>query len=693
LVATKQAAAVSIGIDPTNPKMQLARLDLGIEFTSDYTWFVAWAGFDAGSAILALGVSPASPYETAVTSYSPGWWGSNGFDGSYHQFTTGVPLSFILIEACYERYAEVSGPTGNAVRTALSFSPYGNPSSEYPLQILSTSTPLPLQIRADHAVMIPDTEIARSSGTLLIPAQTVTLTDIGLTTVAGEAKTLSFTATTFLNMRYASSIVVTRVSDGAILVRGTDYYVAPDAGTIKGLANTADFAVTVSYVGSQARYDLIYVDEITGVVGVANGTLRSIDPEEYRPTSPSGTIPLYATYFYRVPGFDVIELIPVHRWRKYVEIGREAPHLEWLDYSRKCLPKTFSLLKQGAPVRVAGFGDSNMYMGGSGAALGRRTDGDAPTFFSSQRIPADTVAALPTFTQDANTKTPINWPYFVKAAMERPWGSKVTYDNYGISGSGTGSTTFGGSNSARMADLTAGKYDLVIICLGTNTYVASELQATITNFLAAGCELILLGPPPLNLYAGTEIANQKNTKDWLANNASIRNLALKNNCAYVYTPALFAPGNEGATGLSQRSLAAADTAVHSGIAERRITGEYMALIFDGQIGAVPTGLVIPAAARVVPTTGFSITIAGTTKTQILDPAGTLATGTITMPAAPRDEQIVRVASSQTITALTVSPNAGQSIKNAPTTLAAGGVFAYSYDLATATCSRCSEVSV
>lgn len=77
-----------------------------------------------------------------------------------------------------------------------------------------------------------------------------------------------------------------------------------------------------------------------------------------------------------------------------------------------------------------------------------------------------------------------------------------------------------------------------------------------------------------------------------------------------------------------------------------------------------------------PTTGFTYTVPDGTGKVILDPAGTLATGTITMPAKPNNGQIVRVSTSQTITGLTVSANSGQSIKNAPTTLAAGGNFRY-----------------
>lgn len=69
----------------------------------------------------------------------------------------------------------------------------------------------------------------------------------------------------------------------------------------------------------------------------------------------------------------------------------------------------------------------------------------------------------------------------------------------------------------------------------------------------------------------------------------------------------------------------------------------------------------PPYSRQVPLTGFTITIGNAVNVLILDPAGTLAAGTVTMPAAPTDAQEVTVASSQIITALTVQANAGQTI--------------------------------
>lgn len=76
----------------------------------------------------------------------------------------------------------------------------------------------------------------------------------------------------------------------------------------------------------------------------------------------------------------------------------------------------------------------------------------------------------------------------------------------------------------------------------------------------------------------------------------------------------------------------------------------------------------------VPTTGFTITMANGNYHLILDPAGTLASGTITMCAAPVDGQCVDIKISQIITALTVAGNSGQSVKGNPTSAAVGSSF-------------------
>jgi hypothetical protein len=85
-----------------------------------------------------------------------------------------------------------------------------------------------------------------------------------------------------------------------------------------------------------------------------------------------------------------------------------------------------------------------------------------------------------------------------------------------------------------------------------------------------------------------------------------------------------------------------------------------------------------------PTTGFSYTFASGTNVLVMNPAGTLATGTITMPAAPADGMTITFSSTQTITALTVNANTGQSIVSAATVLPARQAGGYIYRLSNTT---------
>jgi hypothetical protein len=86
----------------------------------------------------------------------------------------------------------------------------------------------------------------------------------------------------------------------------------------------------------------------------------------------------------------------------------------------------------------------------------------------------------------------------------------------------------------------------------------------------------------------------------------------------------------------------------------------------------------------VSTTGFSYTFAAGTTVLVMNPAGTLATGTITMPAAPVDGMTISFSSTQIITALTVNGNTGQSIVGAPTSLTAGSAATFVYRLSNTT---------
>lgn len=85
-----------------------------------------------------------------------------------------------------------------------------------------------------------------------------------------------------------------------------------------------------------------------------------------------------------------------------------------------------------------------------------------------------------------------------------------------------------------------------------------------------------------------------------------------------------------------------------------------------------------SASYVTPTTGFSQAWGNDIQTLILTPAGTLATGTVTMKTTPQDGELCELTSTQTITALTLAGASTHTVLNPPTTLAPGIGVRYIY---------------
>lgn len=88
-----------------------------------------------------------------------------------------------------------------------------------------------------------------------------------------------------------------------------------------------------------------------------------------------------------------------------------------------------------------------------------------------------------------------------------------------------------------------------------------------------------------------------------------------------------------------------------------------------------------------PLTGFSITVPAHTSFLYLTPAGTLATGTITMEANPSDGQNLCFQSTQVNTAITYTANTGQSfggISNGTTYATANTRICWLYNASTTT---------
>ncbi len=80
----------------------------------------------------------------------------------------------------------------------------------------------------------------------------------------------------------------------------------------------------------------------------------------------------------------------------------------------------------------------------------------------------------------------------------------------------------------------------------------------------------------------------------------------------------------------------------------------------------------------IPTTGGTITVAAGVTTLLLNPAGTLATLTINLATLPYDDQTFTLSSTQAITALTMAPSAGHTLKAGLTTIAANGYASWKF---------------
>jgi hypothetical protein len=80
----------------------------------------------------------------------------------------------------------------------------------------------------------------------------------------------------------------------------------------------------------------------------------------------------------------------------------------------------------------------------------------------------------------------------------------------------------------------------------------------------------------------------------------------------------------------------------------------------------------------IPLTGF--TISPNASAVVINPAGTLATGTILLPLNPSDGQRFSITSTQTQTALTVTANTNDSIVGGPSALVANTPVVLRYSL-------------
>jgi hypothetical protein len=113
-----------------------------------------------------------------------------------------------------------------------------------------------------------------------------------------------------------------------------------------------------------------------------------------------------------------------------------------------------------------------------------------------------------------------------------------------------------------------------------------------------------------------------------------------------------------------------------------VTGAFVGVVGnDGREYIIPS-INTEATTYLTPLTGTTVTLAPGAGITVFNPAGALAALTVKMPASPVDNQSAIFSFSQAITALTVSPNTGQTMGNGlPTAATAGQGFRFIYKAA------------
>lgn len=385
-----------------------------------------------------------------------------------------------------------------------------------------------------------------------------------------------------LPYRFVSGVSVTL--GGSPLVEGVDFAVWYAGGKLRGVSGSGTREVLVSYTGLPQRYDMIVADAVSGALSVVQGAARNVDPEEYRPVAPVGTVAL----FYVLSYGDTLQVIPLARWSGTEKAGRDTRQLD--AHNRRVLAPIRAALLGGRDITVVGYGDSITALAG----LADHTIPNGPTrdlrsFFS--QIPADTYATIPAldFGDGAGAvHTNYGWNRQLKAWLERVYGVSVDYLNYGVGGSssGTGSTgdRLNGLNPIRLQyvlDAIAASTAPVLVNLsfgmnelGSTGTLANIVQLT-QQLKAAGATVCVIGVPRPGSYGGFGTVDA-----WRYTNDALYAAAMSAGAAFVPLVAYFDDDQLGYAGLAPESLSGNANVNHPGLTEYRSLADIIIRNFE-----------------------------------------------------------------------------------------------------------------
>jgi hypothetical protein len=359
----------------------------------------------------------------------------------------------------------------------------------------------------------------------------------------------------------------------------------------EGITQGFQGAVTLDIpAGGFTRIDQIGLNPDTLALVVTKGSEVSTgDHRERQPAIPAGIMPLFSCIVGSGPYMgETVYTVPMWTLEdNSLRSDRETRAADFLR-SRRALSKTLSRARQGLPITVAVMGDSIVAWSNNAAtppsnSTPNGTNRDVPGYLrntgGTQYIQNDLINALPTFDHGDGagsvhlhaSKTRIT------ADALGHWGSPITYLNFGLAGthSGTGLSGIGGASSnGRHATLLnavmASGAHVLFLAYDMNRLGSPDtlldLVFIVQAAYAAGMDVLLWGCPRPNSASFS-------TVDWLYTCRAIRaaaeytDPATGKSAGYVDTIRLYDDPALGIQGGPSFSLCTANQLNHPGIRE------------------------------------------------------------------------------------------------------------------------------
>lgn len=496
---------------------------------------------------------------------------------------------------------------GNDAISFTFFEPVATPTSQRDaprILAITEETPAPGKY-PNLSVPFPKLTIERSGQPIVIPAQVIVFDppDINRQTT-GEPTFMGGNPYPVLNVNINASTfsLVKDNGNGSTtpLTAGTHYTLDPPNGTIQVIPGNgvvaAGNAVLATYQAPAQRYDLVAVDNESGVLVVTKGIERGCDVCEFRPAVPQGQTGLYYVHIAKLgTGPYDVEIVPIGLYRDQVRVARRAEEMDWIAEGRRHLGPLFARMASGQPLTVLLEGDSIMAttgdsFGNSGWYNTADPQRDRWEFFRAGRIGSDVLSALPKYDHGdgaGRVHTHLGGGWAIVEAIEDISTSFCTVVNLAVGGSTSANSeqSSGGRPNllwdARTSAVVSVAPHLAILHIGTNeagqTFTRYNVQTWCALMKRAGACVIVLGIP-MQRAVGARI----NLDQWAYTNDALREAARAAGAAFVPFDLLVNPDlRYGGFGIARRSMSIVNSINHPGPSELTAYGTWAAKLIRG----------------------------------------------------------------------------------------------------------------